>query len=545
MLEWTEPSTQLDKGVDHLGLRVAGESCISRLIDFTTTVSWRPRYLSFYCWAAQQAFLRAGGRLDGQTHRVDARVYRNTFKRLDFALAAATLVDNEAAQRITGSTVVKDHLSRDSFIDTGRLPLALDHLKASMGGFAVYAGPMRQFGLLGSAVGFDVPLPGTLGSNLAHAFGRSLAATNVNLLAADALDGEELADLGAICGLDFFSERAADNPTVAEELRLVRSALLDWQAFEGGKGPSASRILSVGIIVELYRLAAGKGVDLGTFRAATLLGEAELADDEHIDLKLPPIYAEVLSHWRVYQAHAYATLALESLLALALDHAHEAAAEGDYYRVPELVQVVLADIRRGAAHTEGGLPDDLASWLSLPLRDIMKARWQDLREQEIATRLEHEQSNHGSALGYEASLLLLLSTLRMRHLLQSGDRWIGHNAAWRLPPERLVSGFDQAARAGASGSQFLADTLEHRVLYQHRVNALRKLVARPTADSARFAVEGARMVPIGGIRPGTSSPRFHNAVEYLFELGYIDSETLVPSADGLSLLRRIGNGGAA
>lgn len=356
MLEWTEPSTQLDKGVDHLGLRAAGESCISRLIDFTTTISWRPRYLSFYCWAAQQAFLRAGGRLDGQTHPVDARVYKSTFKRLDFALAAATLVRNEAAQRITGSNVVKDHLSRASFIDTGRLPLAADHLKASMGGFAVYAGPMRQFGLLGSAAGFDVPLPGTLGSNLAHAFGRSLSATNVDLLAAEALDREELADLGAVCGLDGFSERAATNPTVAEELRLVRSALLDWRAFEGGRGPSAPGILSVGIILELHRLAAGNGVDLRMFRAATLFGAAAVAEDTHVALKLPPIYAEVLSHWRVYQAHAYATLALESLLALSLDHAHRAAADGDNHRVPGLVQVVLADIREGAAHTEGSLP---------------------------------------------------------------------------------------------------------------------------------------------------------------------------------------------
>ncbi|WP_434420193.1 hypothetical protein [Nannocystis pusilla] len=545
MLEWTEPSTQLDKGVDHLGLRAAGESCISRLIDFTTTVSWRPRYLSFYCWAAQQAFLRAGGRLDGQTHRVDARVYRNTFKRLDFALAAATLVDNEAAQSITGSRLIKGHLSRAPFVDTGRLPLTADHLKASMGGFAVYAGPMRLLGLLGSAVGFDVPLPGTLGANLAHAFGRSLSATNVHLLDAEALDSDELARLGAVCGLDFFSERAAANPPVAEELRLVRSALLDWQAFQDGKGPSAPRILSVGIILELYRLAAGNEVDLDTFRAATLLGEAELAGTEHIALKLPPIYAEVLSHWRVYQAHAYATLALESLLALALDHAHRAAADGDYYRVSRLVEVVLADIRVGAAHTKGSLPDDLARWLSLHLRDVARARWQDLREHEIAARLAQEQWGSGPALGYEASLLFVLSTLRMRHLLQSGDRWIGHNASWRLPPDRLISAFEQAARTGTCVSQFLSDTLEHRVLHQHRVNALRKLVARPSADSARFAVEGARMVPLGDIRPGTSSPRFFNAVEYLFELGYLERETRAPSTDGLAVLRRIGNGGAA
>ena len=47
---------------------------------------------------------------------------------------------------------------------------------------------MRLLGLLGSAHGFDVPLPDTAGQALAHAFGRSVAATGIDLLDADALD---------------------------------------------------------------------------------------------------------------------------------------------------------------------------------------------------------------------------------------------------------------------------------------------------------------------------------------------------------------------
>lgn len=41
---WIEPFTDTEQGVDHLGMRVAGENLYTQLLDFTTTVSWRPRY---------------------------------------------------------------------------------------------------------------------------------------------------------------------------------------------------------------------------------------------------------------------------------------------------------------------------------------------------------------------------------------------------------------------------------------------------------------------------------------------------------------------
>ena len=58
-VEWTEPQ-EGDFGVDHLGMRVAGERAYSALVDFTTTVTWRPRYLSFLCWSLHEAWRNFG-----------------------------------------------------------------------------------------------------------------------------------------------------------------------------------------------------------------------------------------------------------------------------------------------------------------------------------------------------------------------------------------------------------------------------------------------------------------------------------------------------
>lgn len=527
MLGWTEPSTKLDQGIDHLGLRVAGEACYSQLIDFTTTVSWRPRYLSFYCWAAEQAFLRAGGQLDGQPHEVDVQVYRSTFKRLDFALSAATLVEDLEAKHIVGSTALRRRLSRTPFKDTGRLPLTADHVGAAMGGFAIYAGPMRLLGLLGSAHGFDVPRPGTPGQALAHAFGRSVAATGIDLLDADALDRGALARLGKVCGLDRFARRAASHPRVAEELQLVRAVLVDWDAFARGEGPSAARVLSLGILLELHRRAAGREVRLDDFRAATLLG---------IQPRLPAIYDGVLARWRVYQAHAYATLALESLLAFVLALAAQQATPLGSSR---LVQEALAAIGAGAKHSELRLPVELRPWPSCRLGDAAADPWTDRDEPRIKASLRAGEG--GAAWGYDASLLLVRSVVRLRQLARAGDPWTGRPDTWRLPPERLIATFVAAEQEGATVKQYLAKVLERDVLHQHHGNALRKLISRPHADSARFMFEEGRVVPLGNINPGTSSPRYANAVDYLAELGYLDEAR--PTAEGLALLRRINSGG--
>ena len=52
-LAWTKASDKERAGVDHLGMRVAGEQAYSAMTDFNTTVAWRPRYYSFFCWRGQ------------------------------------------------------------------------------------------------------------------------------------------------------------------------------------------------------------------------------------------------------------------------------------------------------------------------------------------------------------------------------------------------------------------------------------------------------------------------------------------------------------
>lgn len=99
-LEWTESSSDENTGVDHLGMRVANESSYSKLIDFTTTVTWRLRYYSFLCWAAQRAFLQNGGRFDRTTSKVDFKGYQKAIKRMEYGLVAASLLYDSSASKV-------------------------------------------------------------------------------------------------------------------------------------------------------------------------------------------------------------------------------------------------------------------------------------------------------------------------------------------------------------------------------------------------------------------------------------------------------------
>src|SRR6266702_5364941 len=150
-LEWTESSSEENTGVDHLGMRVANESSYSKLIDFTTTVTWRPRYYSFLCWAAQRAFLQNGGNFVRMTSKVDFKGYQKAIKRMEYGLVAASLVYDSSASKVAGTEKVSVALEGLNKENAAELPLHGNHLKASAGGLSIYAGVMRALGLLSSS----------------------------------------------------------------------------------------------------------------------------------------------------------------------------------------------------------------------------------------------------------------------------------------------------------------------------------------------------------------------------------------------------------
>lgn len=103
VVDWLESFSPTSSGVDHLGMRVAGEQAYAHLIDFTTTVSYRPRYFSFLCWALQKAFIAAGGREGAVEHFIDLAERARALKRYDFVMAAAALAADPNAERIAGN----------------------------------------------------------------------------------------------------------------------------------------------------------------------------------------------------------------------------------------------------------------------------------------------------------------------------------------------------------------------------------------------------------------------------------------------------------
>ena len=99
-VSFLDPYGHPDRGVDHLGMRVAGEAAYSKLIDFITTVSWRPRYFSFLCWSLQKAWESSSKKSKNGIIKVNKTLQRSILKRLDYAVAASTLLKDTDDIRI-------------------------------------------------------------------------------------------------------------------------------------------------------------------------------------------------------------------------------------------------------------------------------------------------------------------------------------------------------------------------------------------------------------------------------------------------------------
>jgi hypothetical protein len=540
-------------------MRVAGEKAYEQLIDFATTVMWRPRYFSFFCWATRKAFLEAGGKIGSFKHLVDAKLYRRTLKRIEYAMAAATLLNDHGVLRIAGSTKVDKALS--DLEETGGTSLTLrgDHLRADRGGLNIYAGPMRDLGLLVSAKGLDVPLPGSTGDQLADCFARTLALySDKDFSSNSAASLDTLVALGRCCGLSRLSEQADRFEEVLQERALLREIVVDWSAFGGGFGLSARRILSIGLILESRKLYPEEPASLNRFRELILLGAIKIPG-KTIPLELPSIYGQILNEWRLYQVHAYITYALESLLGVVLSFASDMQADfGDAIPYTQLVGTIIDALPTGEKQPRFELPVELREWWALPLKElevrlrviVTNGRDASLVEPELHAAIEglvrDGRTSQPSAWYHNAALMYLVATVRLRLLIEhyGEEAWLGSKEPFRLPPLELIRHFTGALRSDIKVQDYLRHVLNDLVTQQHRANALRKLVSDPTIDTAKFILEGFEIIPLNLHQPGTSNPRFNNAVLFLQELGYLTSTTSPKvTSDGDEVLERIRRGG--
>lgn len=224
LVEWTEPQDN-DFGVDHLGMRVAGERAYSALIDFTTTVTWRPRYLSYLCWSLRKAWRDCGGTPSMERVEVDRRLWRRMLKRRDFILAGATLSVDRRADHIAGSRKLNKALDAMGHDPEAALTVATDHLVASTGSHAIYLGILRVLGLVVSTQGIDIPSP--KGEVLAEAFEASLSRSEIaSTFDRDTVVRGALEKLGEVCGLSHLPSAADAMPQAAAERHKLREQIV-------------------------------------------------------------------------------------------------------------------------------------------------------------------------------------------------------------------------------------------------------------------------------------------------------------------------------
>ena len=556
VLGWTEPSNNESIGVDHLGMRVAGEQAYSKLIDFNTTVAWRPRYYSFFCWLTRYAFRKAGGQIGASSSRVNATLYRQTIKQIEYAVATATLLADPHIIRIAGSTNILKNIEELSNSGNKTIQIKGDHLRAPSGGLSVYGGPMHVLGILASSSGVDVPLPGSIGERLADNFEASISQVNAEaVISCKEVEIDQLKEVSDFCALNNIADFAKYNDVVGKELQSLRDIIVDWGGFNCGVGPSARRILSIGLILECRKLLADEPSSRDRFCEITLLGAVRSNDVILSFDNLPPIYSNVLKEWQAYQIHAYTTYALEALLGVILSRAFELQDEiGDNFSQKGLIHSLLNDLPKGASESKVNLPPSLKTWWDFSLTELRdhlailvgQGRRAQSAESELVAALEETTKHIDTANIYswlhDAMFLLLFVQVRQSILSEKyGDKyWIGSIQQFRLPPNTMNKYLDRHIDLGETVQEYLRFVCDKLVLDQHSNNALRKLVSQPTQDTVKFIRQGPTFIPLSKHNPGTSDPRYNNTIMYLQDLGYLTyTDTPIPTEDGEALIQKI------
>lgn len=557
ILEWTEASGDENSGVDHLGMRVAGEQAYSNLIDFNTTVSWRPRYYSFFSWLTRHAFTRAGGGVSAEPSTIDRALYYKIIKKTEYAIAAATLLADRSAIRIAGSNKILQNIYEAE--QQGRKSIALkgDHLQAPSGGLSIYGGPMRALGILTSSSGVDVPR--LKGGRLADSFQESISqyeGAEAVCFGETEQDVDHLKEFGQFCSLNDISHLAQQNHVIADELQQLRDIIVDWENFGNGFGRSARRIYSIGLVLETRKLLADEPPALNRFRELILFG-AVRKNNLVQPLSLPSGYTKVLNEWKSYQIHAYVTYALEAVLGNLLSSAFNLYDElGEKLTQKYLIESYLLDIADGFKVSSLNSLKQFKDWWEMPLKqmcELVEGIAEDERnalyaEPEYFASLEGNTRNVLTAdlklWAHDTIFLFLLALVRQVIFQRKNGSafWTGSKEYFRLPPEALVNSLQEQLRNGATVKDYIRFVCQKYVLEQHANNALRKLVFQPEKDTAKFIRQGAAFIPLSRHVPGTSDPRYSTTIMYLQDLGYLTASAhAVPTDDGETLMQKIRN----
>lgn len=530
-------------GLDQLGMRLASEDQYTQLVDYTTSVTWHPRYYSFLAWATRRAFQQASG-----TKGVERRTWQRTVRRLDYLLTAATLIESPSAVAIIGSEKLRGRIERAAK-EGGLLDIADDHV-GDGGGTAsleVYGGSMETLGLITQKDGISGPTP--LGEQLADAFENCIAACALDgppdLANVPALDIASLKSLARGCGIHQIGTTAGVITEVAVERDLLRKHIVDWSAF-AQRQQVRWRVQSIGIILACHTLMAGNQTTRASFREAILTGGVRGQGP----LVMHPAFDEVRRYWRIYQAHAHVVFALESFLALGMQRLAMYLPQRLVRRSTLLSDLIELMVTGHAKATTA--PAGMEAFWAQPLSDVfdkldpvVRGGWDVDAEPAIDMRLRARRRNSGgfreaAGASHDAAMLLLLSLARLRSLrdeVESG--WISRAALWRRSPRTLLAHLNQALARRPTTEEYLRTVIDELVLRQHTANTYRKLAEQGGRSTALFQVDASHLELIDQHYPGTTNPRFDNATFYLADLGYLGGEPYTVSGDGIALLDEI------
>jgi hypothetical protein len=528
---WIAKIYQDEEGQDYLGLRLVQDYILAHLVPGVTTITPRARYYPFYCWLMAEY---AGQHPTGWS-------FNRFLRRREQIFGLANVAYDDSVVGLTGVTAFREHW--EMFGSQDVVPLTLDHsyVASGRGGYAAYAGVVRNLGLVRDheeGEGWALLVPG---QKLAAAFAQAISASTYYQNRhyydeADSIPAAVLHDYGAHCHLNLLARSPDRDPTL--ETMFAFSALFVPDPRRLDSSPLGNMRGTLGIILDMVA-QSDQPIDDKAFRTNSAYGACHDFARYQPAVELMP----VLSQWRVFQfreLYVYALYALWTYFLEWLQSEGPAPLDSffdDLAQTLDLTSVVhemVLPIRYPKPFT---LP------LSEHLLDLLEAsgvdastweeRFETFAQQSIAPlnaqRLYERLSSFkaASSTTYLGLAWLMLTSIFFR--LSGLDRdhpgwhWVEFGDARRRAMSRFIDGMNAHMHMGATVGETLQWLFRDYVVAQHTLVSLEKWQQRK-ANTFHFRYENGLFEWARQGSADLSSSRIRQAYDILVDLGLINTE---------------------
>lgn len=518
---WIEPLTTNIEGQDFLGLRLVQERIVAHLLPGIITITPRARYYGFYAWLL--------------TEYADAHPSGWSFKcflqRREQIFGLANRLHGAGVRGLAGSQAFDAHLHAHA--DATDIPLtAVKYLKASMRGYANYAGVMRNLGLvvdLDDERGWEVSLKGQA---LAEAYGHAIAHTAYYARRreydeAESIEMAVLAEYGAACSLDNLAGQPDHLSTL--DVLLALDAYLEPDPRSSNASPLGNMRATLGLMLDMQAQTDARLTD-ALFRRHCLYGPCV----DYTDYKPTAVFLPVLTQWQMFQIRDLYTFGLYALWTAFLHYLKgvDGATLPDFYAyLVESVDVTAVAHDIDLPLPEGVTPDQtLAEHLNalLDAAGIPPGDWQErcrLFAQQSQSPLQ-AQTLFGKLRGMPNAtyigrvwLMLMALACRLEGVPHDSAAWywaVEGNTRYRALAD-FVEDINRLLAAGATVMDAWQWLIERYVVYQHTVASLEKWRSRK-ANTFHFQHEDGWFTFLRNGSTDLSATRFGNAYGMLGDL---------------------------